>query len=168
MEPFMELSRREPLSRVRDSARDAGPKYPDVVAEGAIGAFAAVLDRQGRVLIVRERKPPFRFGFPGGRIEPGETAMAAVVRECREENGLDVAVSHLIGSYSFVNGLEAQVFSCVLVDTGDVKAENGSIAAWYEPGEVPRPLRGSFHHALPDVLAGRRDVTKTNLPLLSG
>lgn len=142
--------------------------YAEVVAEGAVGAFAAVLDPQGRVLIARERKAPFRFGFPGGRIEPGETAQAAAVRECLEETGLAVAVSHLIGRYSFVNGLEAYVFRCFRVGTADAKAEEGSQAAWYEPDSVPLPIRGSFQYALPDLLADHHNVRKTSLRVPRG
>ena len=135
------------------------------MAGGALGAFAAVLDPQGRVLIVRERKPPFRFGFPGGRIEAGETAEAAAVRECLEETGLAVEVSHLIGCYSFVNGLEAQVFRCSLTGPAEIAAEDGSEAGWFDPNAVPTPIRGSLYHALPDLLGARRNVRKTNLPV---
>lgn len=42
------------------------------MAVGNVGSFAAILDRRGRLLIVQERKPP-RFGFPGGRVEQGES-----------------------------------------------------------------------------------------------
>ena len=136
------------------------------MANGAVGAFAAVFDPQGRVLIVRERKPPFRFGFPGGRVEPGETPDAAAVRECLEETGLAVKASHLIGCYSFVNGLEAQVFRCFLIGTAETVAEDGSEIGWFEPDAVPTPIRGSLYYALPDLLGARRNVRKTNLPVL--
>lgn len=139
------------------------------VADGTVGAFAAVLDQQGRVLIVRERKRPFRFGFPGGRIERGEAPEVAVMRECLEETGLVVEVSYLIGEYRFANGLCAHVFRCFPVGTAaDVAAEEDSHAGWYEPHSVPRPIRGSFHYALPDLLADRRAVTKQDLPSLAG
>jgi 8-oxo-dGTP pyrophosphatase MutT (NUDIX family) len=52
--------------------------------KGNVGAFAAILDHYGRVLIVQERKSPHRFGFPGGRVEQGETPERAVVRECEK------------------------------------------------------------------------------------
>jgi 8-oxo-dGTP pyrophosphatase MutT (NUDIX family) len=135
------------------------------VEDGAKGAFAAVFDSQGRVLVVQERKRPFRFGFPGGRIEPGERAAEAAVRECWEETGVRVTVEHLVGSYAFANGLEAHVFRCRLNGSADVRAEEGSTAGWFQPDAVPQPQRGSFRHALDDVLTERRNVSKTNLPV---
>ena len=49
----------------------------------------AVVVRDGRVLLVRGRAEEFMM--PGGGIEPGETPMAAAVRELREETGLAAA-----------------------------------------------------------------------------
>lgn len=53
-------------------------------------AALAVLVRDERVLLVRRANPPDAglWGFPGGRIEWGETAAAAAVRELREETGI--------------------------------------------------------------------------------
>lgn len=53
-------------------------------------AVIAVVPRNGRVLLVRRRNRPDagRWGFPGGKIEPGETVFAAAVRELAEETGI--------------------------------------------------------------------------------
>jgi 8-oxo-dGTP diphosphatase len=56
----------------------------------------AVLVRQHRVLLVhrtpeREHHPD-RWDLPGGHVEEGETAVAALVRELREELGIDAEV----------------------------------------------------------------------------
>lgn len=53
-------------------------------------AALAVVARGGRVLLVRRANPPDAglWGFPGGRIEWGEPAVAAAVRELREETGV--------------------------------------------------------------------------------
>ncbi len=56
-----------------------------------IAAAIAVLIHMDRVLLVRRANPPDRglWGFPGGRIEAGETTEACATRELREETGVD-------------------------------------------------------------------------------
>jgi thiamine-phosphate pyrophosphorylase len=59
-----------------------------------VAAVAAVVLRAGAVLLVKRGKEPDlgRWAFPGGSIEPGETAREAAVREVREETGVSVRV----------------------------------------------------------------------------
>lgn len=61
---------------------------------------AAAIVRDGRVLAGRRRSGPFagRYEFPGGKVEPGEDEVAALVRECREELGIRVAVGERVGA----------------------------------------------------------------------
>src|SRR5262245_22087495 len=60
---------------------------------------AAVIFEDGRVLLQR-RDDNGRWGLPGGGVEPGESVRVAIVREVREETGLDVEPLRLIGVYS--------------------------------------------------------------------
>ena len=59
-----------------------------------------VRDDRGRLLLVRRRNPPSAgfWSVPGGRVEPGEDDLAAVVRELAEETGLDVEPQRLVGT----------------------------------------------------------------------
>ncbi|MBZ2172842.1 NUDIX domain-containing protein [Nitratidesulfovibrio sp. SRB-5] len=54
---------------------------------------------RGIVLIRRRNEPP-GWALPGGFIDYGESAEAAAVREAREETGLDVELTGLVGVYS--------------------------------------------------------------------
>lgn len=62
-------------------------------------AVSAAIVRDGKVLVVRRaRKPALNlYSFPGGGVEIGETLSEAVVREVREETGLEVEPVALAG-----------------------------------------------------------------------
>jgi ADP-ribose pyrophosphatase YjhB (NUDIX family) len=62
----------------------------------AVGAL--LRDDDGRVLLVLRANEPDAgtWSLPGGRVEPGEDAHDAVVREVLEETGLDVRPLHLL------------------------------------------------------------------------
>lgn len=61
----------------------------------------AAIVRDGRVLAARRSAPPATAGgweFPGGKVEPGESEVGALVRECREELGVEIRVGALLGA----------------------------------------------------------------------
>jgi 8-oxo-dGTP diphosphatase len=59
---------------------------------------AVIRDEFGRLLTVRKRGTT-RFMLPGGKPEPGEDDATALARELREELGIDVASSRLLGRF---------------------------------------------------------------------
>ncbi len=62
-----------------------------------VGVGGVVVD-QGRVLLVRRRSEPLKgqWSLPGGMLELGESLPAGVIREVREETGLDVEPVDLV------------------------------------------------------------------------
>lgn len=52
------------------------------------------------IVLVERRNPPPGWALPGGFVEYGESCEAAAVREAREETGLDVVLTGLVGVYS--------------------------------------------------------------------
>jgi 8-oxo-dGTP diphosphatase len=58
---------------------------------------AALIDGDGRVLVQQRAAGPLAglWEFPGGKIDPGETPAAALIRELREELGIDVEAACL-------------------------------------------------------------------------
>ncbi|MEM8536369.1 MAG: NUDIX hydrolase [Pseudomonadota bacterium] len=69
-------------------------KYPDHPRLGAI----AVVFHDGRFLLVKRKKDPNAntWGFPGGHVELGETALAAAARELVEETGVFATPTHYL------------------------------------------------------------------------
>jgi 8-oxo-dGTP diphosphatase len=59
-----------------------------------------VYDEAGRLLLIRRANEPGRglWSVPGGRVEQGEDDAAALIREMREETGLDVVPGPLVGN----------------------------------------------------------------------
>ena len=63
--------------------------------------MGAALLRDGRVLASRRTEPPRLAGlweFPGGKVEPGEAPVDALVRELREELRVEVEVGERLGA----------------------------------------------------------------------
>jgi 8-oxo-dGTP diphosphatase len=61
---------------------------------------AAIIIADRKVLACERSAPPEvagRWEFPGGKVEPGESDEAALVRECAEELGVRVAVGARVG-----------------------------------------------------------------------
>jgi mutator protein MutT len=61
----------------------------------AIDVAAALIFDRGKLLITQRRPDdhlPNLWEFPGGKVEPGETFAACLVREIREELGIEISV----------------------------------------------------------------------------
>ena len=76
--------------------------------------FVSVAIRDGaNVLLVQEGKQDSLglWNLPGGRLEFGETLQAGAAREVREETGLEISLSGLIGAYTSIRVEDEQVAS---------------------------------------------------------
>jgi 8-oxo-dGTP diphosphatase len=80
---------------------EAPPQAPGAEAEGKpllLVAACALVDVDGRVLLARRpegKKMAGLWEFPGGKMNPGETPEAALIRELKEELGIDVTAACL-------------------------------------------------------------------------
>lgn len=84
------------MSGRRDYYRDPNAPLANSIAPGG---SALVVDERGRVLMQR-RADSGNWSLPGGIMEIGETIEQAVIREVKEETGLDIEITGLLGIYT--------------------------------------------------------------------
>ena len=93
----------------------------------------AVVRREGRYLVGRRGAGKALAGmweFPGGKVEPGETAEQAALRECREETGLEVHVVEVLSktSHNYDHGsVQLTFLLCEPAPEGDWHAPAASV-----------------------------------------
>ncbi len=103
----------------------------------------ALVDADGRVLLAK--RPPGRplagfWEFPGGKMEPGETPEAALVRELFEELGIKVAQKCLAPFTFASHAYEAfhllmPLYVCRTWE-GEVAAQMGQEIVWVRAGRL--------------------------------
>ncbi|WP_406136854.1 (deoxy)nucleoside triphosphate pyrophosphohydrolase [Streptomyces sp. NBC_01089] len=95
---------------------------------------------QGRLLAARRSAPPElagRWELPGGKLEPGESAAQALVRELREELGVETEpLERIPGAWPLGRGLVLHVWAARLV-SGEVRPlEDHDALRWLGPDEI--------------------------------
>lgn len=84
------------MSGRRDYYRD--PNAPNANSLKP-GGSALIADEQGRILMQR-RTDSGNWALPGGVMDIGETLQQCVIREVKEETGLDIEITGLLGVYT--------------------------------------------------------------------
>lgn len=127
---------------------------------------AVVLDTEDRCLLIRRSSANARFvgcwEWPGGKVDPGEDFASAVVRETREETGLDVEITGLAGATAFEMPKGHVVLLCMeaRIAGGTLAlSEEHDAAEWVPLADLARRNLSSQHRDLMLAYAARHDKT---------
>jgi 8-oxo-dGTP pyrophosphatase MutT (NUDIX family) len=86
-----------------------------------MSVHAVITDPMQRVLLLKATYGDFGLGLPGGAVDPGETVLDTLARECREELGVAVGVGPLTGIYLHTRfNSHALLFRCFLPETAAI------------------------------------------------
>lgn len=115
---------------------------PELRASAAVAAavLIAITDRAtpGVILTVRRenlRTHAGQIAFPGGRVEQGEDAVAAALRESHEELGIDpaeVEIAGTIDDYRTVTGYVISPVVGVIPPDLPLQPHDAEVASWFE------------------------------------
>jgi 8-oxo-dGTP diphosphatase len=165
-EKFLARNEERPILRFEATRDDLfGP--PGAAAQDGAGAEApaakplllvaacALIDIEGRILLARRPEGKSMAGlweFPGGKLDPGETPEAALIRELKEELGIDVA-ANCLAPFAFASHPYARFHLLMPLYLcrrwgGTLRAREGQTLAWVMPDrladypmpEADRPL----------------------------
>jgi 8-oxo-dGTP diphosphatase len=125
----------------------------------------AIIELEDLLLLIKRDTVPFKgyWALPGGRLDPGETVEQTIVREVKEETGLDVEVVRKIGEYheqGVQEGVEYDYYpACFFVKVlgGAFKCQQGEIQEMklFPFKDVPINLAFVHNQMVNDYLATR-------------
>jgi len=120
-------------------------------AKFMVGVTGIVRDDTGRVLLLRHRMWPEgrQWGLPSGYAVKGEEFGRTVVREVREETGLDVEPGRLVYLRSGFR-LRIEVAYEARLTGGDLKLDPFEIleAGWFSPDTLPEEIHASHRRLI--------------------
>ncbi len=121
----------------------------------AIAAIVAIL-QNGKILLTK-REDFEVWCLPGGGVEDGESLAEAAIREAKEETGLDVELTRLVGVYSRIGGMwndmHAILFAAEPVG-GVLKMQLGETieVAYFPFDEIPEELLFGHKQRIDDAI----------------
>jgi 8-oxo-dGTP diphosphatase len=134
-----------------------------LISASRVGSAVALLDPSGNILLLR-RKDNDKWTMPGGTLDFGESLADCAIREVREETGLQIRITGLIGTYTdphiliaYSDGEVRQEFTFVYaaeIESGELKIDDESKeASWVSlMSAVELQLAESQRRRLKDVL----------------
>lgn len=105
--------------------------------DNAVAAYALLFDDEGRILLMKHADREL-WMLPGGGVEDGEDAVVTLTREVKEETGLNITITGLVGVDDKL--CEHQLVLCFLCKAalGEFRPNNeSSETKWFEVTALP-------------------------------
>ena len=126
--------------------------------DNPVPIVAAIVEIDGAVILARNQNWPEKmFGLITGFLEKGETPDAGVLREVREELGLDAETAHFIGCYPFFE-MNQLILAFHVPASGEIALNEELAAIKRVPVERLKPWTIGTGPAVRDWLARRVSV----------
>jgi 8-oxo-dGTP diphosphatase len=120
-------------------------------APGTTVVALTFIQEGGKILLVRQAYGERYWSLPGGKMELGESIDEAAVREVREETGLEVRVTRVIGLYSKpAEGGLAITFEGRVIGGTLQPANEISECCYVSPDQLPTPVRAHLRQRVAD------------------
>ena len=121
--------------------------------DNPLTVVAAIVEKDGNILLARNKEWPEKiFALITGFLEKGETPEAAVVREVKEELGLDAEIREMIGVYSFFERNQL-IIAYYLIASGEIRLGDELAEVRMIPPQKLRPWPFGTGLAVRDWLA---------------
>jgi 8-oxo-dGTP diphosphatase len=123
--------------------RNLGDQDVALARKASLDVVAGVIMRDGRILIGQRKRGgrhPLKWEFPGGKVEPGEDARAALARELREELSVEAVIGEEMDSYEvrYGDGFRALLhFFRVTHIQGEPRNLDFEQIVWERPERLP-------------------------------
>src|SRR6266699_3963965 len=122
-----------------------------------IGVYALVFD--GEHVLLAHRRDIDWWNLPGGGMEVGETVDEAMIREVREETGLEVKVERLVGVYSKPQKQEVVLtFRCAVIGGTLYETEESRECRYFLPSALPANTLPKHRQRIEDALLNRPEA----------
>lgn len=128
----------------------------------SVSVAAAVIEEHGRILAIR-RRDNNKWEPPGGVLELDESIHEGLIREVREETGLEVQPGPLTGVYkNLERGIVALVFRCVAPPTIPSATAEAVEVRWLERADIQEYMDEAYAVRMLDALDARQAVVRAH------
>jgi 8-oxo-dGTP diphosphatase len=125
-----------------------------------VGVFAAMFDERGRILCVKQNYGSLNWTTPGGRVEAGESPVAALIREIHEESGYHAQVERLVGVYAapFKDDIVLMMAARIIGSDGWVPNDEVAQIGFFARDALPTPMNPRVQRRILDAFAGHSGI----------